>query len=357
MATNRILPATPRFPSTRYQGSKRKLAAAIVRHANRWNYTSVLDAFGGTGAVAHAFKVAGKKVIYNDLLAFNQQIGLALIENDHRKLSEDELRWLLERHSDVGYGDTIERWFDGIYYPRDENRWLDMMVGNIRALGDRFAQALAWRALFQAALVKRPYNLFHRRNLYMRAARVPRSFGNKTTWDRPFDQHFLHFAREANAAVFAGSHPCTALRGDAAEVPTDVDLAYLDPPYTNARGLSVDYHHFYHFLEGIMDYDRWPQRIDPRSRHRRLVAEHHSWNRPDRVRDELIRLLDRFAAAHILVSYRSDGIPAIREITDWLKRAGRTCRVRRLSRAPYVLSTNAESANVLLMIERHPPNE
>ncbi|MFQ5413411.1 MAG: hypothetical protein ACE5E6_03035, partial [Phycisphaerae bacterium] len=41
----------PRFPRTRYQGSKRKLAAAIVARLSDLAYRTVLDAFGGTGAV------------------------------------------------------------------------------------------------------------------------------------------------------------------------------------------------------------------------------------------------------------------------------------------------------------------
>ena len=72
---------TPRFPPTRYQGSKRKLATDIVQAVSDLSFSTVLDLFGGTGSVAYAFKQAGKQVTYNDILAFNHQIGLALIEN------------------------------------------------------------------------------------------------------------------------------------------------------------------------------------------------------------------------------------------------------------------------------------
>ena len=58
-----------RFPRTRYQGSKRKLAATIVEQLRDLEFTTVLDAFGGTGAVSHAFKAIGKHVTYNDVLA------------------------------------------------------------------------------------------------------------------------------------------------------------------------------------------------------------------------------------------------------------------------------------------------
>ncbi len=41
------------FPGTRYQGSKRKLAGAILDQLRSLRFTTVLDAFGGTAAVAY----------------------------------------------------------------------------------------------------------------------------------------------------------------------------------------------------------------------------------------------------------------------------------------------------------------
>lgn len=352
MPSKTCRPIEPVFPRTRYQGSKRKHAAAIVEHTKHLNFKTVLDAFGGTGAVAYAFKRAGKAVTYNDVLAFNHQIGRALIENDERKLSDDEMRWLVSRHAEVSYGDTIERLFDGIYYPRDENRWLDTVVANIQGIADESGRALAWYALFQAALVKRPYNLFHRRNLYMREADVPRTFGNKATWDRPFEDHFLNFAREANAAVFRGAHRCQAIRGDAMLAPSDVELVYIDPPYMNARGQSVDYHHFYHFLEGMMNYDQWAGRIDSSSKHQRLLTSANPWSEKKSIRKMFSDLLGRFCAASIVISYRSDGVPSIEELTALVESMPRKATVIKLSTNPYVLSTNQCSGEVLLVIPR-----
>jgi hypothetical protein len=52
---------------------------------------------------------------------------------------------------------------------------------NIGELNNEYKRAIAYSALCQACLAKRPYNLFHRANLYMRTQDVERSFGNKTT--------------------------------------------------------------------------------------------------------------------------------------------------------------------------------
>ena len=61
---------TRSFPRTRYQGSKRKLAGAIIDQLRNLDYTTVLDAFGGTGAVSYAFKRVGKPQEVADVITF-----------------------------------------------------------------------------------------------------------------------------------------------------------------------------------------------------------------------------------------------------------------------------------------------
>ncbi|MGD2111166.1 MAG: DNA adenine methylase, partial [Phycisphaerae bacterium] len=246
-----------RFPTTRYQGSKRKLVGAILSQLADLEFTTVLDAFGGTGAVSYAFKCTGKAVTYNDYLASNHQIGLALIENDNVPLATNDIEAVGNRQQGVEYGDFISRTFGGIYFTDDENAWLDTAVGNIRRIANRFARAVAWFALFQSALVKRPYNLFHRKNLYMRTADVSRSFGNKATWDRGFFDHFGAFAEMANGALVDSGGTCSAICHDALDVEPAYDLVYIDTPYVSASGVGVDYREFYHFLEGLLSYDEW----------------------------------------------------------------------------------------------------
>lgn len=340
---------TGRFPRTRYQGSKRKLAATILAQLNEFAFTTVLDAFGGTGAVSHAFKRAGKSVTYNDILAFNHQIGVALIENDGVRLDDEDIVRIAERQPGVSYGDVIERHFDGVYFTREENRWLDTAAANIARLPCRFKRALAFFALFQAAMIKRPYNLFHRSNLYMRTAEVARSFGNKASWDRPFPEHFADFAAEANRAVVDGVGTCRALCRDALEIEPGFDLVYVDTPYINASGIGVDYRDFYHFLEGLVRYDHWPAMIDRSSRHRRLLREPDSWSDRATCYDRFRRLFERFRASILVVSYRSDGIPSVNELAAMLAAVKRDVRVIEGERYQYALSTNRRTRDVLLI--------
>ena len=236
---------TAQFPSTRYQGSKAKLVDWIWAQIGDLDFATCLDAFGGTGAIAYRLKQAGKQVTYNDLLKFNYYFGAALIENDQIRLNSDEVEWLLGRHdTQISYPSLIQDNFHDIYFTDEENKWLDQTITNIYQLANPYKFALAFFALAQACIIKRPFNLFHRKNLYIRQAEVERSFGNKTTWDKPFEEWFRVFIKEANLAVFDNGQSNKALNMDATEVPDDYDLVYIDTPYISRQGMVVDYRDF-----------------------------------------------------------------------------------------------------------------
>ena len=308
------------FPSTRYQGSKRALAGWIWANINHLSFKTVLDVFGGTGAMSHFFKNAGKSVTYNDFLKFNWAIGLGLIENSSQKLSDNDIEQLLESHSDYDYPNFIQKTFTNIYFTDDENQWLDKVIFNIdHLLATPYQQALARFALFQACIIKRPYNLFHRANLYIRQAKVERSFGNKTTWDTSFESHFRKFIAEANRAVFDNGQINHAIQLDALQTPTGFDLVYIDPPYLNERGVGVDYRDFYHFLEGMMDYEQWGQKIDYSSKHLRLEPQPSEWNQSKTILSAFEKLIEHHRNSILVISYRDDGIPSKATLLALLK--------------------------------------
>ena len=130
-----------RMPPTRYQGSKRRFMDWIGARLDRLEFDTALDAFGGSGVVAHWLKGRGKEVVYNDLLSFNYQIGLALIENDEVTLDEGDLARIVTPDPDRQYDDFIQRTFGGIYDTDAENHWVDVVVQNIRRIPCR---ATAW---------------------------------------------------------------------------------------------------------------------------------------------------------------------------------------------------------------------
>jgi len=340
----------PPLPSTRYQGSKAKLMPWIWEHLKQLDFTTVLDAFGGSGVVSYWLKRHGKQVTYNDYLRFNYYLGLAIIENPQTTLAESEIWNLVTPAAEKKYRCFIAETFSGIYYTDAENQWLDMVVQNLEDLDNVYKKAVGYYALIQACLVKRPFNLFHRSNLYLRLANVPRSFGNKATWDKPFEEHFRSFVAEANRLVFDNGLPHRALNKDVFELEGNYDLVYLDPPYTAASGGTVNYLDFYHFLEGLVNYDHWPEWIDFTTKHRRLKLAPNPWNDRKRVRESFRAMFEKFRDSILVVSYRSDGLPSVEAIAADMQLLKRHVSVVHFDGYRYVLSPK-RAAEVLVIGE------
>ena len=337
-----------KFPSTRYQGSKQKFIDWIWLCIRDLKFTSCLDAFGGTGCFAYKAKQEGKQTTYNDLLPFNAIIGRALIENQGSKLSEDDVAWLLDAESEKSAPSFIEDTFHDVYYTDEENRWLDRVSYRIRKMDDPYKQAMAYFAMFQSCIIKRPYNLFHRKNLYVRMQEVKRSFGNKKTWDTPFPVHFKKFVKEINAASFDSGVKCASICGDAMSVKGAFDLVYIDTPYIGESGKNVDYADFYHFLDGLAQYDQWPEMIDYDSMHKRLKRVDNPWCSKEKIAAEFAKLFDKYSQSMLAISYRSDGIPSIDELKEMLRTHYSNVVVNESWEIKYALS-KSKSKEVLLV--------
>jgi len=342
------IPTVAKFPTTRYQGSKQKFVNWIWECIKDIPFYAALDAFGGTGCVAYRLKQEQKQVTYNDILPFNHIIGKALIENRDTILEDWELEALLKPKAGVEYPHFIEETFKDIYFTDEENHWLDVVSTNIREMSNPYKQAIAYFALFQSSIIKRPYNLFHRKNLYVRLQEVERSFGNKKTWDTPFEIHFRKFVKEANEAVFDNGEKCRACNQDVFNITASYDLVYIDTPYLNESGVGVDYADFYHFLNGLVNYEHWNESIDYRSKHLRLKRTNSVWNDANHIREAFIRLFRQFQHSILVISYRSNGTPAVEELISMLENEGREVQVYKSMEMKYVLS-NKQSCEVLLV--------
>jgi adenine-specific DNA methylase len=339
------------FPKTRYQGSKYKLAKWLAGHLSDIPFHSVLDAFSGTSAVSYMFKSMGKQVIVNDKMKFNYIIGKAFIENNDVTVNDEDISFVLTKREGFVYKNIISNNFSGIYYLNEENSWLDIVVQNIHQMQDEYKKAIMFWALYQACLSKRPYNLFHRSNLYVRTAEVKRSFGNKTTWDKPFESHFLNFIKEANLAIFNNGFNNLALNNDVANLSADtidVDLVYLDPPYVPKKGSLTLYLDFYHFLEGLTEYDSWEDKIDRQSKNKKMLADKSPWEDRKLISAEFFRTIKKFEKSKIAISYREDGIPSITEITDFLESCGKKVDIKYVD-YKYALSKKNNVREVLII--------
>lgn len=342
------IPLKNKFPSTRYQGSKTKFVDWIWYEISHIPFHTVLDAFGGTGSVAYKLKDKGKAVTYNDILRFNSIIGKAIIENNSVLINESDINFILKEQPNIEYPTFIADNFKDIYYTDDENHWLDVVRYNISTIENEYKRAIAWFALFQSCIIKRPYNLFHRKNLYVRQMEIKRSFGNKKTWDTPFETHFRTFVREANNAVFNNGVDCHSLNMDALNVDNKYDLVYIDTPYISEKGVGVDYADFYHFLNGLVNYDNWMNLIDFESKHHRLKRQYNIWTDKDNIVNGFNQLIEHFKNSILVFSYRSNGIPSIETLIELLKSHNRHSELSYSRDIKYALS-DTKSKEVLII--------
>lgn len=323
------------FPTTRYQGSKRKILPWIYNVVKDLEFETVLDACGGTASVSYLFKKMNKAVTYNDKLKFNYLIGKAIIENSRTRLTQEDEKNLLHQHSTFLYERFIEKTFDDIYFLPNENRWLDKVVANINQMNHyeanilEYKKCLAYYALFQASMIKRPFNLFHRKNLYLRTNNAERTFGNKATWDKTFKSHFKTFIGEGNSSIFNSGVHCSAMNKSLIDIDEIVyDLVYIDTPYLSKTGINetADYLRCYHFLEGLANYHNWKYFIDHSSLNLRFDKPVENEFSPKKIHKTFKLIFEKFERSKLIVSYKKGGIPSIDFLVSLMKKFKRNVR-------------------------------
>ena len=141
---------------------------------------------------------------------------------------------------------------------------------------------------------------------------------------------------------------CRSINQNVFDVEPNYDFVYIDTPYLNEKGIGVDYADFYHFLNGLVDYDNWNNRIDYKSKHFRLLRQPNVWNDSETIHQAFEKLFTQFRHSTMAISYRSNGIPTIDELVGILERLGKKVRIHQSNNIKYVLSTK-ESHEVLIV--------
>ena len=341
------------FPITRYQGSKRKILPWIHDVIKELKFHTALDACGGSGSVSYLLKKMGKSVTYNDKLHFNYLIGKAIIENSEERLLLEDIANLQKTNINLRYDKFIQNTFKDVYYLPHENEWLDKVVGNIVNMNHykpnilEYKKALSFYAVFQASLIKRPFNLFHRKNLNIRTADVKRNFGNKVSWETPFNDYLFKFATEANNLVFDSGNKCEAKNSSILDLdPYGYDLVYIDPPYIRKNGSneSSNYFNCYHFLEGLSKYKDWDYLIDYNSSNLKLKngREQDDFSK-EKIHETLEKILYIFRKNTIVLSYKKGGIPSIEFIKKEMQKMGKKVYTRSIH---YQYALNHQNGDV-----------
>ncbi|MDO5113840.1 MAG: DNA adenine methylase, partial [Planctomycetia bacterium] len=241
------------FPKPQYLGAKYLFRHWITAYIDNEKINTVLDAFGGSQSIAYCFKQNGFKTITNDLLNFNNQIGLALVENDHEVLNEDDLSVLFSKNRNPDSFKLFEELYTDIFFKRSETQFLDAFRSNVDFLNNRYKKALAISIMNRSMTRKVTMGHFAHTKAMDYAVNPDRIKRNRSL-TKPLKEIFCELLPLYNQAVFSNNQDNRSFCENILDLlPSlkNIDLVYFDPPYC---GSHADYQSFYHLLETYTEY-------------------------------------------------------------------------------------------------------
>lgn len=340
------------LPTTRYYGSKRKLVDNIwsALESLHAEYDTVLDLFGGTGLLSYYMASKNKSVIYNDIMQFNCAVAEALLHTCRGSFTQQDAIELLNKNEAYDYHYYIRDIYEGIYYTAEENAMIDVVTQNISRLPESMRYS-AYYVLFQSCMIKRPFNIFHRKNLNLRENHVISKFGNKHTWEQPFDVLFRRFTDELNKCQFVNLPDVQIINQSALNVDIHADLVYLDTPYFAKNGSPVSYHSRYHFLEGLMNYEQIPNHVNMEKANKEMdFSRSDEFERKTTFLEHLHQLLDQHNNSIIAMSYTSNGYPTVDELKQAIEQHKERVIVIELGVHPFALNRNNDGRKEVLIV-------
>ncbi len=342
------------LPITRYYGSKRRVIDWVKESVSCLEFDSVLDVFGGTATVSLMFKAMGKKVFYNDILMSSSLQAKALLSNHNIYDFDKTILGFCE--SVVPERGFITKNFADVYFTDDENSWLDGAMTRLESIKEEQRYAEVFYCLQQSCVQKRPFNLFHRKNHYLRVNNNRKTkFGNWVTWERSFNELMLRAAKELEKTRYRSLYaptvlPCT----NAIDVNSGYDLVYLDPPYIPLKRKDISYLERYHFLEGLASPEIWSSRIDWSKDNRgfKPVPEFMQWNTRSLFKENLLDLVYKHRESIVVLSYVFDAYPSLTDLQEFFYRTFKEVRVH-TKELSHALAKNKKIELLIIGIPKH----
>lgn len=296
-------PQAMQYPSTRYMGSKNKLLSEIWAVASQFEFNTAIDLFSGSGVVGYMLKSHGKAVVSNDYMAMSATFAKAMVENNEITLPQAEALALLEPKNTIDR--FVETKFQGLYFSDDDNRLIDIVRANIKAVKNPYKRAIAMSALIRACLKKRPRGIFTyvghryddgRKDLLM-----------------TFRAQFLEAVDMVNAAVFNNGKQNKARNGDAMTLQSrEPGLVYIDPPYYSPLS-DNEYVRRYHFVEGLAR-DWQGVEIQEHTLTKKFKSYPTPFSSRKGAAEAFDMLFKRFSESVLVVSYSSNSQPTLDEM-------------------------------------------
>lgn len=337
--------------SLRYIGSKARIAQAIVQRIGQPNGGVLVDAFSGTGAVAHAASREGWRVLVNDHLTSSAVTSFA------RVVARPDLQF----SAVGGYESAIERL--NRVTPRAGFIWREYSPASSRHCSTArmyFTEPNARRidGVRRRIALWKHHDLIGDAeervliaDLLAAANRVANTAGTYgcflSKWQRQSLEHLVLVPRQLPEAAPA-SRMTTR---DALDVEcTPEDTVYLDPPYTKRQ-----YAAYYHILETVALGD------EPLVEGVCGIRPWRNWASPYcyklRAAEALKKLVQALPSQRVFLSYSTEGHVSLTLLLSLLQDAGRVemieiDRVSRYRPNRAACEAGAEVGEVLFCIEK-----
>lgn len=305
------------FPEPQYLGAKHTHLAWLKGFVPN-NIHVALDAFAGSQSVAFLFKQMGFETITNDFLNFNNQIGLALIENKNEKITYEDLDILFQSAKNKNDFQLIKSVYTNLFFEENEADFLDNFRANIPLLNSPYKQALAFTVINRSMTRKITMGHFGHTQA-LKYANDPERIKRNRSLIRPIQEIFEDLLPLYNDSVFDNEQENQSHNQNILDLlPTleRVDLAYFDPPYCDSH---ADYQSFYHLLETYTEYWEDKDFINGIKRY-----EPQRFSGFDKKRDVISSFKKLFEYSqeipHWLISYNDRSYPSVEELSKMISR-------------------------------------
>ena len=303
------------LPEPQYLGAKHTFLAWLNQYIPQHAHTTI-DAFAGTQSVAFLLKQLGKKVYSNDFMRFNQQIGLALVENSSTKITQFDIDFLFQKNENTNFT-LIQNLYTDLFFEQDEAIFLDNYRANVEQLDNIYKKSLALALMNRAIQRKITMGHFGHTQALVYAQDAKRVKRNRNL-ARPIKDIFLELVPKYNNAIFDNKQENKSFCANTLEwlpqilAKESIDFIYFDPPYCNSH---ADYQSFYHLTETYTEYWREKSFINTIKRY-----EPQQFSGFDKKRDIIHSLHQIFSIAKEipiwLISYNNRSYPNIEDFTQ-----------------------------------------
>jgi adenine-specific DNA-methyltransferase len=318
-----------------YIGNKRSLLAFIgdgIRKVQRRlnkDRLAIFDVFSGSGIVARYCKQFAARLIVNDLEKYSRVINECYLSNQSELNMPQLKKYYHEIIGELADKPLRRGLISNLYAPADEHTikpeervfyttrnaaYIDTARQLIDAVPESYQKYFLAPLLSEASIHTNTSGVF--KGFYKNKETGIGQFGgcNRDALVRITGNIALPFPVFSN--FDSDIIVCT---GDANKIIADVsevDIAYLDPPYN-----QHPYGSNYFMLNVILD-NKPPENIS------KISGIPENWNRSNYNNENhayaaLTELVTNIKAKHILVSFNSEGFISLREMKDMLGRIGK----------------------------------